>query len=169
MPVHRRFHFQPQFLLSLYLCTSCLCYAFVIVVQYREEGLDGWWSGQVIGCTVITIMVTPPAKAPGQETMHTSLYEKVCAPLPLHNFLAYCIVLVISFDKNIPPQLALMIHTYAVCVYTCGKLWQVLQIICIICTPIAHTTWVGVVEANPRLSFQAVSWARGACLPHQHR
>ena len=111
MSLHQRFHLQYQTLLSLYLCTSCLCYVFVIVVQCREEGLDGWWSGQVIGCTVITIMVTPPAKARGQETMHTSLYEKVCTPLPLHNFLAYCIVLVISFDKNIPPQLALMLHT----------------------------------------------------------
>ena len=66
------------------LNSYCLCicvhhvFVFVIEVQYREEGLDGWWSGQVIGCTVITIMVTPPAKARGQETMHTSLYEKVC-------------------------------------------------------------------------------------------
>ena len=24
-------------------------------------------------------------------------------------------------------------------------------------------------KQTPRLSFQAVSWARGACLPHQHR
>ena len=30
-------------------------------------------------------------QARGQETMHTSLYEKVCTPLALHNFLAQCI------------------------------------------------------------------------------
>ena len=113
MPVHRRFHFQPQFLLSLYLCTSCLYYAFVIVVQYREEGLDGWWSGQVIGAQWLQSWLRL-----GPKPVAKKLCTRLCTKKYAHPFLciifshsAYCIVLVISFDKNIPPQLALMLHT----------------------------------------------------------
>ena len=90
--VHHQLHYIENQLHTMHLdainyCNvlSCICMALHCTLV---EGLDGGWVGQVIGCTVITIMGPPAAQAHGQETMQTSCrknsaHRSLCI-IPLH-------------------------------------------------------------------------------------
>ena len=74
-PVYHLLHYiENQLLHAMYFDKHYNALSYICMASHctSAEGLDGGWVGQVIGCTVITIMGPPKAQAQGQETMQHS-------------------------------------------------------------------------------------------------
>lgn len=103
----------------------------------QHRGLDGWWAGQVIGCTVITIMDPPPGQAWGQQTMQEHIQ---CRKNYAHQCL--CIIPPCNFFWQEHTTLALMLHTFWLNLQCntkplCTKLCKLFGIFCKICIAFA--------------------------------